>query len=177
MPINGPVKQGDPLSAKEENINRSNIAELMNVVVPAEINKPSGSSRRYGIIKTSTATGIEDDDDNDIQWTYTISEVFKTLVGYGNGAFTDINADGAKYGWTEDSGIAYNFAEEKNSTSGVQGNGIDIDNDSYTGTSFEFIPCPVGTIVEFGLFPVANADGSTTIEAWFYWHNPVDGEC
>lgn len=182
MATTNPVKPGSPLLAKDENEQRSMLEGLIRSVDPARIVPRQGNNRRFGIIKGSTATGVQDTDSNDIQWTYTMSEVYKSAVGYGDGTVADIfttlnSGTGNGYGWIEDSGIAYNFAELGNSTAGVQGNGIDIDNASYSDTSFQFIACPDDTIVEFVEFLVDNSDGAQTREAWFYWHTPVDGEC
>lgn len=175
-----PVQPGDPLSAVDENAQREVLNDLVSRIgQPVQPRQGFSNNRRYGIIRSSTATGIQDNDSNDIQWTYTLQEVYKAKVGYGDGSVEDVwkTWDSTIDKWEETSGTAYNFAEIRNSTSGVQGNGIDIDNASYDDTLFQFVACPDNTIVEFIEVIVQDSNNTITREAWFYWHTPVDGEC
>ena len=100
----------------------------------------------------------------DNQWTYEWPEMRKTGPGYGG---WQIKPNGR----THDShGPAYNFAEEMNSSSGVQGNGVNLDD--LPGT-FTLQPVPNGRIVLATILTFT--DG--TKEVWFDQDNGIGGAC
>ena len=68
-------------------------------------------------------------------------------------------------------GPAFNFAEINNSASGIQGNGVDVDN--LVGT-FALQPVPDGRVVEMTLIRFAD---QSDFELWFDQDNGVDGDC
>lgn len=102
------------------------------------------------------------------QWTYTIQRATKAAAGYGSAAWT---GDGTNL-------TAYNAAENINSTSGRQGNGIDVANLDVNGDDtddFAFYPIQVGTPV---LVREVVYSGAT--ELWIMgagMPNGVDGGC
>lgn len=89
-------------------------------------NKPSPghSPIRWFKVTASASTGVNDANGNPVQWTYTVTEVYKQSTGYG--------------GWGVKSGTyvgtAYNSAEEGNDGTGVQMNGVDHDGADYPST-------------------------------------------
>jgi hypothetical protein len=96
------------------------------------------------------------------KYTYTFVEIEKTSAGYG--------------GWADKTngrtGTAYNTFEDSNTGSGVQGDGVDIDN--LSGTGFQLQPIPVRTdpVLVYWLYLT---DG--TLEYWISVPNAIDGEC
>ena len=102
------------------------------------------------------------------QWTYTIQRAYKSAAGYGAAKWT---AHGSAL-------TAYNAAENINSTSGRQGNGIDVahlDIDADLTDDFDFYPIQMGTPVLVRPVPVAGE-----VEYWIMgagMPNGVDGEC
>ena len=103
------------------------------------------------------------------KWTYTGERITgKTTAAYGD------------Y-WTTD-GVEvtmYNVAEVINTTTGRQGNGINVDTALFTDNDFDFYPIQTGTPVV--VRQVAVGSGSTAVTE--YWivgagmPNGVDGEC
>lgn len=97
------------------------------------------------------------------QWTYAFSEVEKTTAGYS--------------GWTVKSGgitgTAYNRAEDINSATGVQGNGVDADNLDTDDYTFALQACPDNSIVTIDVIELTTGVN----EYWFTHENGVDGEC
>lgn len=105
------------------------------------------------------------------------------------GAATEISSNRWEYAWEEvvlDSGawvartdgrtdetrdVAHNLAEVANSSSGVQGNGVDVDT---LPDGFSLQPAPAGIVV--WMHQVRERDGSA--HGWWFAHqNGVDGEC
>lgn len=82
-------------------------------------------------------------------------------------------------GWTEKQGgrsdaalsLAWNICEVPNSTSGVQGNGVNID--TLPG-GFSLQPAPVGAIVAMNAITLTNGSEQSY---WFEHLNAVDGVC
>jgi len=68
-------------------------------------------------------------------------------------------------------GVARNRYEIPNSDTGVQGNGVNVDN--LVGT-FALQPIAAGIVVRLELVPLAD---QSTIEAWISEPNGVDGQC
>lgn len=87
----------------------------------------------------------------------------------------------AKYGaWQAAAGTdtftAFNFLENMNSTTDVQGNGVDRGGTSYPG-GFNLQPAPVDAIVmvyKIGVNPTEETFGT---EYWFQYNNQDDGTC
>lgn len=127
---------------------------MLSGIFPARVSSPSGS---------------------DNQWTYTITEIYKSSTGYD--------------GWSDLSGgrtgTAYNFAEDQNAATGVQGNGVDQDNldavnDSGGGTdgTHALQPIPAGTRVLCIELPIWSGSAVTAKEYWIIQvPNGVDGAC
>jgi hypothetical protein len=96
------------------------------------------------------------------QYTYTFIEIEKTSAGYG--------------GWADKTGgrtgTAYNTFEDSNTGSGVQGDGVDIDNLSGTGFALQPIPVRTDPVLVYWIYLT---DGS--IEYWISVPNAIDGEC
>ena len=118
----------------------------------------------WAIVQSSTPQNS----DPTTQWTYTVRRAIKTSTGYGAAKWTTNSTDLT----------AYNAAENINSTSGRQGNGIDVANLDIDGDEvddFGFYPIQNGTPVFIVAVPVA-----TTIEYWIIGAgvpNGVDGSC
>ena len=107
----------------------------------------------------------------DNQWTYTFTEVRKVVAGYSGWT---VVVDGM-------SGTAYNSAEDINSDSGVQGNGVDPDNLDTEDYTFTIQPCPVLSIVRMYRVGFTSEEdgyeGDNVVEYWFTHENGVDGSC
>ncbi len=129
------------------------------------------------------------------QWHYSWLQVAKISEGYGGwGAI----AGGLEGDWDGDA-RGYNYAEDMNAQTGVQGHGIDVDE---LPDGFDSVPCPVGQIVR--MYPVSysvevspalgaapnggptgggqdDGEGGPTIETyteyWFNFGGNVDGSC
>ena len=109
-------------------------------------------------IDSSTATATAN------QWTYAFTEVTKTVAGYREW----ITKPGGITGNT-----SYNSIEDINSATGVQGNGVDLDELAAVSASMELRPCPADTIVR--MYGIILASG--VIEHWFSYENGVGGIC
>lgn len=102
------------------------------------------------------------------QWTYKAKRVYKSATGYGS----------AKWTQGGDEITCYNMAENINSTSGRQGNSIDVDHldiDDDGSRDYEFYPIQNNTPVLIIYVPV-----ESTMEYWIVgagMPNGVDGEC
>ena len=107
-------------------------------------------------------TGNLDVDTN--QWGYQWREQRKNGVGYGG---WEDKPNGRNDG---SHGFAFNFAEQMNSASGVQGNGVNVDD--LPGT-FALQPVPDGRIVLATILTFT--DG--TKEVWFDQDNGIGGAC
>jgi len=139
-------------------------------------------------IAGATVTGLEDANDNPVQWTYNLTEVVKVSPGYGigeangwfkkPGGFSAFEASGPIYG------VGYNSMENYNTGVGRQGTGIDHDGDNYP-TTYQMQPLQTnsiwpGIIVAFDqywdkrLYP----DQSELLyEGWVFGVNAEDGTC
>jgi hypothetical protein len=106
-------------------------------------------------------TGCESAGPN--RWAYTFEQVRKPdSLGYdGNWFPVDKGA----------SGMAYNGTELPNSATGVQGNGVDVDN---LPDGWELQPCPPGVVVRMWKSSISKA---LEPEYWFEYANAVDGSC
>jgi len=105
-------------------------------------------------------TGSSADGTN--RWSYSFTEVYKAIAGYGGWA----TKSGGR------SGTARNSIEDGNSGSGTLGNGVavsSLDTDDYT---FTLQPAPDDVIVW-----VREVDQGGTTEYWFRYENGVDGSC
>jgi hypothetical protein len=97
------------------------------------------------------------------KWTYNFTEVQKISGGYsGFSAVTN--------GRT---GTAYNMAEYINSATGLQGNGVVVENLATVPGEYTIQPCPPGTPVV--MQAITRTDGVT--EYWFSHTNGIDGVC
>ena len=102
------------------------------------------------------------------KWTYRFTRLEKTSPGYD--------------GWTdlvpEFSRTAYNSAEDQNTASGVQGNGVDVSGADFPA-GFSYQPLPVGLRV--WVEEVSFGDAANKIEVTEYWiknfPNGIDGTC
>jgi len=105
------------------------------------------------------------------QWTYQITERYKSSSGYG--------------GWSDlsggRSGTAYNHNEDQNAATGVQGNGVDQANlDTVNGSSgtHALKPIPDNTPVVVREVALWNGTSVTGVEYWIIQlPNGVDGVC
>ena len=101
----------------------------------------------------------------DNQWTYEWVEVRKNGPGY---AGWEIKPEGRTH---VSHGVAYNFAEQMNSASGVQGNGVNVDD--LPGT-FALQPVPDGRPL---LAVILTFAADSTKEVWFDQDNGIGGDC
>jgi hypothetical protein len=121
-------------------------------------------------ITASTATGINDADGNPVQWTYTVSEVYKSGLGYGNWTVRPIGESFTEYT------NSYNFLEDANDGTGVQQNGVDHDSTHYP-TNFQMMPLQTNSIHPGVVVNAHDADGNTVYEIWLMPFNGEDGAC
>jgi hypothetical protein len=129
----------------------------------AAANQVDDKQVRTGKITSSADTGIDDANSNPVQWKYQLREVMKNAKGYD--AWVDVESGGYV-------GDAFNMAEDNNSTSGEQGNGVDHDGDDYP-EGFDMSAIPDDTLVTFIFVPVED-----TFEAWIInVPNGEDGTC
>ena len=101
----------------------------------------------------------------DNQWVYDWVEVRKNGSGYAGWEPKPAGRTHASHG------VAYNFAEEMNSSSGVQGNGVNVDD--LPGT-FALQPVPDGRPL---LAVILTFAADSTKEVWFDQDNGIGGEC
>lgn len=102
------------------------------------------------------------------QWTYTAKRAYKNATGYGATKWTQIG----------ETITCFNCAENINSTSGRQGNGIDVANldvDDDGTRDFEFYPIPNDIPVLVLVIPVGSSVEYLIVGAGM--PNGVDGEC
>jgi hypothetical protein len=102
------------------------------------------------------------------RWTYSWEEVSQAGSGYTGWAAV---VDG-RSGIFADETAGRNFAEIGNSSSGIQGHGIDVTRAGFP-SGFATVPAPVGLVVR--MYTVRNDDGET--EHWFNFGGNVDGTC
>lgn len=95
------------------------------------------------------------------QWIYLVRSAIKATPGYGGWA------------WEEEfrEVVCFNRYEDINSSSGVQGTGVNLDN--LPGT-FAHQPIPIGTPVEV---TEERVQSTGEIEYWFAPMNGIDGQC
>ena len=106
----------------------------------------------------------------DHKWNYAWAEVYKASAGYGGWS----TLAGGRSG-TTGSNPGRNTLEDMNSSSGVQGNGVDVANldPAETGSdTFEIMPCTSNNIIEMTKVPY-----SGSFEYWFKYENGVNGNC
>ena len=102
------------------------------------------------------------------QWTYTIQRAYKSAAGYGAANWT---AHGSAL-------TAYNAAENINSTTGRQGNGIDVANLDIDGDEtddFDFYPIQNGTPIIVLRESVGETVHYRIVAAGY--QNGIDGAC
>lgn len=123
--------------------------------------------RWFKVTAAAPVAASNDTNGNPTQWIYTASEAYKSDVGYA--AWT---VKAAEDGFT---GNCYNFSENTNDGTGVQGNGIDHDGSGYPST-FSMQPIPIPQFVPGYLVSAPDGAG-IALEAWVNWVNGEDGEC
>lgn len=161
------------LNAADWNRAVAEIRELANKCVQLEMMlatfKPGtegagGSPWFYARITDSAAVNATTDPN---RFTYSWTEVAKTVAGYGASAWTA--KTGGRTGVKTAATAARNTIEAYNATTGTLGNGVAIANLSGT---FKIKPAPANAVVQ--MFPVTVA-GAT--EYWFTYENAIDGAC
>lgn len=125
----------------------------------------------FGVLG-STATGVNDANDNPVQWTYSLVEIVKTAIGYG--------------GWSVKPGgfstsEGYNSMENTNTGVGRQGTGIDHDGDNYP-TTYQMQPLQTnsiwsGVIIAFDRYWDTIDNSELIREGWVFGVNAEDGTC
>ena len=95
------------------------------------------------------------------RWSYQIEQVVKASEGY---AELSSFPGGIR-------GVAYNMLENGNTGSGVEGNGVDVDD---LPAGFSLGPIPSG---DWPLLAYAWSVASGRPELWLRYPNPVVGEC
>jgi hypothetical protein len=130
----------------------------------------SGPVVRFGKVIAATADDIVDANTNPVGWFYELHQVYKGARGKAGWRVCD---EGTGY-----RGVAYNLAEENNTGTGRQMNGVDHDGSDYPA-GFEMQPLQVGAIVAFIMVMAPDLDaGGYKPEAWILpWPNGEDGEC
>jgi len=101
------------------------------------------------------------------RWKYAWSEVYKSSAGYGGWSVVSGGRSG-----TTSSDPSYNSIEDPNDNSGVEGNGVDVNNLDTSDYTFAIQPVASGAIVR--MTPVAQG---SNVEYWFAYENAVDGGC
>ncbi len=96
------------------------------------------------------------------RWTYQIAEVLKLEEAYN---LPSVRPNGR-------AGTAFNLKELTNGPTGVQGNGVNVDN---LPDGFGLVPIPTGAVVLVYLWRLIGAGVSH--EYWINEPNGVDGEC
>lgn len=152
-----------------------------------EVEGPDGQSRprvpppsrrfvfgvEVGLVTAATVTGVNDSNTNPVQWTYTIQPAYKSATGYSSGGVSK---------WVAipdtDTITGYNFAEDLNDGSGIQGNGVDETGVAYQAGTWKFRQAiQLNYAVVFLRIPV-DTSGTVTAEAWIIQVlNTVDGNC
>lgn len=113
------------------------------------------------------------------QWYYDFVEVEKSAGAYETPQYVEWRrlpqASMLGMNWSAKTngrgGTAHNLRENQNYVDGIQGNGIDLDNEDIP-TGFAIQPCPVGEIVI--MYQIATSEGN---EYWFDYSNAFDGSC
>ena len=98
------------------------------------------------------------------RWTYAFTQVTKTVAGYGEW----ITKPGGITGNT-----SYNSIEDINSATGVQGNGVDLDELAIVAPGMTLRPIPANTIVR--MYGMILATG--VIEYWCQYESGISGPC
>lgn len=140
--------------------------------------KESGTGTRWAIIRFGSSAVRHFDarltasarDGVNLRWKYDFVEVQKNTAGYGGWT----TKSGGRTGSVAGGNPAYNRIEDRNTTSGLFGNGVSSTN--LTG-AYSIMPAPAasadGVIVEMAQVPLASGG----IEYWFSYENAVDGRC
>ena len=127
--------------------------------------------RYFKITRADNDTSVEDANGMPVRWTYTVYEVVKTGRGYS--AWTQ-KSDGGEY-----AGDGFNFAEDQNTGTGIQGNGVDHDGSNYK-TTFNMSPLSIGHIYPGVVISAPfsfNSKNMIELEAWVWGMNGEDGTC
>lgn len=137
--------------------------------------------RVFEVTAQQAITGSNDSQGNPTQWTYTVKEQYKKLVGYGAPGRTATSG-----GWAdmenEDEqaqGTAYNMNEDYQPLTGEMNNSVDHDGADYP-TGFAMRPLRLnsrwpGFVVEF--VDPDSPTGALVREIWLMGINGEDGTC
>ena len=105
------------------------------------------------------------------RWLYAWSEAEKTAAGYAGWTIKTGGRSG-----TTSTLPAYNFVEDMNSGSGVQGNGVNLANLDTADFTFAIQPAPDGLMAIMHEIKFSIGESNFT-EYWFGYESGVDGSC